>query len=103
MTLIPLTLIIFAGFIAALLLFEFIVKWRWFKYFLATVGLVASGIIFFISFYGGGIKQTEIAIALFIASFLEYVVALIISLVSFTKRKSIATQKNKKKKQVATK
>ncbi len=98
MTLIPLTLIILAGFVAALLLFEFIVKWRWFKYFLATVGLVASGIIFFISFYGGGLKQTEIAIALFLASFGEYVIALIISLISLIKRKSNTPKKTATKK-----
>ncbi|WP_163652661.1 hypothetical protein [Listeria sp. PSOL-1] len=76
------------GFLAAMCLFEFVFKWRWFKYFLATMGLITSGIIFFISFYGGGLKQTEIAVAIFLASFLEYVTSLIISLVGFIRHRS---------------
>ncbi len=82
-----LTLILLAGFIVAMLLFEFVFKLEWFKYFLATVGLIASGIIFFISFYGGGLKQTEIAIAIFFASFGEYICSLVISLVRLIHRK----------------
>ncbi|WP_099220924.1 hypothetical protein [Listeria costaricensis] len=98
MAFIPLTLIIFLGFLAAMLLFEFVVKWRWFKYFLATMGLIASGIIFFISFYGAGLSQTEIAIAVFLASLGEYILSLLISLISFFVRRS----KNKTPKKAKT-
>ncbi|EUJ33568.1 hypothetical protein MFLO_02217 [Listeria floridensis FSL S10-1187] len=95
MALLPLTLIILVGFIVTMLLFEFVVKWEWFKYFLATIGLIASGIIFFISFYGGGLKQTDIAIALFFASFGEYVVSLIVSLIRMIQRRKNQTAQTK--------
>ncbi|EJV2457405.1 hypothetical protein NLJ61_002680, partial [Listeria monocytogenes] len=52
----------------------------------------------FISFYGGGMSQTEIAIAIFIGSFGEYVVSLIISLVRFISRKSKKPKQKKKAK-----
>ncbi|AQY51405.1 hypothetical protein PWEIH_11003 [Listeria weihenstephanensis FSL R9-0317] len=83
-----LTLIIFAIFIIAVCIFEFILKWRWFKYFLATLGLIASAVLFFISFYGGGTSQAEIAISLFVATLGEYIFALIISLVAWMRRLS---------------
>ncbi|MBC1373395.1 hypothetical protein HB847_13530 [Listeria booriae] len=83
-----LTLIIFAIFIIAVCIFEFILKWRWFKYFLATMGLIASAIVFFISFYGGGVSQAEIAISIFIATLGEYIFSLIISIVAWIRRLS---------------
>ncbi|CCQ21152.1 Undefined function [Listeria monocytogenes] len=52
MSLIPLSLIIFLGFLAVVCLFDFVFRLYWFKYFLATMGLIASGVVFFISFYG---------------------------------------------------
>ncbi|MBC1545478.1 hypothetical protein HCB33_00170 [Listeria sp. FSL L7-0233] len=98
MSLIPLSLIIFLGFLAVVCLFDFVFRLYWFKYFLATMGLIASGVVFFISFYGGGMSQTEIAIAIFIGSFGEYVVSLIISLVRFISRKSKKPKQKKKAK-----
>lgn len=59
------------------------------------MGLIASGVVFFISFYGGGMSQTEIAIAIFIGSFGEYVVSLIISLVRFISKNQKPKQKKK--------
>ncbi len=89
----------FSWVLAVLCLFDFVFRLYWFKYFLATMGLIASGVVFFISFYGGGMSQTEIAIAIFIGSFGEYVVSLIISLVRFISRKSKNLNKRKKLKQ----
>lgn len=97
MSLIPLSLIIFLGFLAAVCLFDFVFRWYWFKYFLATMGLIASGVVFFISFYGGGMAQTEIAIAIFIGAFGEYIVSLIISLIRFIARKSNKSKQKKVK------
>lgn len=95
MGLIPLSAIIFLGFLAVVCLFDFVFRWYWFKYFLATMGLIASGVVFFISFYGGGMAQTEIAIAIFVGAFGEYIVSLIISLIRFIVKKS---KKSKQKK-----
>ncbi|HHQ0952329.1 TPA: hypothetical protein ACSK9D_002081, partial [Listeria innocua] len=44
MSLITLSLIIFLGFLAVVCLFDFVFRWYWFKYFLATMGLIASGV-----------------------------------------------------------
>lgn len=54
MSLILLFLIIFFGFLVVLCLFDFVFCLYWFKYFLVIMGLIVSGVVFFISFYGGG-------------------------------------------------
>ncbi|EFI83841.1 hypothetical protein [Listeria grayi] len=93
MDIFPLAGIIFIGFFAVICLFEFILKWRWFKYLIVTLALIASGVIFFFSFYGAGLSQTKIAISLFLATLAAYIFSLLLSLIHLFVRRGSKPKK----------
>lgn len=93
MDIFPLAGIIFIGFFAIICLFEFLVKWRWFKYLVVTIALIASCVLFFFSFYDAGLSQTRIAISLFLATLAAYIFSLLLSLIHVLI--SLGSSKNK--------